>query len=251
MKKLSPLKKNTGLLIRIDDIAAHMKWDLIQKCEILFDELNIRPVLGVIPNNKDEEFLKYEKKDDFWDKVRVWQSKGWEISMHGFDHVYNADTMKKDFFGYGGKSEFYGHSLDHQKKRIEEGLKIFNKEKVNVRSFFAPNHTYDLNTFKALKTNGIDYVIDGYGLKPYSEFEINFIPQLFYKEIMLPFGIQTTQVHLNYMSNENFLNFVSFIKKNSSKIINFDKVIENIDNNILSKLSRVTIEKSLKLIRLF
>ena len=68
---------------------------------------------------------------------------------------------------------------------------------------------------------------------------------------MLPFGIQTTQVHLNYMSNENFLNFVYFIKKNSSKIINFDKAIENIDNNILSKLSRVTIEKSLKLIRLF
>ena len=114
MKKLSPFKKNTGLLIRIDDIAAHMKWDLIQKCEILFDELNIKPLLGVIPNNKDEEFLKYEKKDDFWHKVRVWQSKGWEISMHGFDHVYNSDTMKKDFFGYGGKSEFYGHSLDHQ-----------------------------------------------------------------------------------------------------------------------------------------
>ena len=66
-----------------------------------------------------------------------------------------------------------------------------------------------------------------------------------------PFGIQSTQVHLNYMSNENFLNFVSFIKKNSSKIINFDIAIENIDNNILSKLSRVTIEKSLKLIRLF
>ena len=119
MKKLSPFKKNTGLLIRIDDIAAHMKWDLIQKCEILFDELNIRPVLGVIPNNKDEEFLKYEKKDDFWHKVRVWQSKGWEISMHGFDHVYNSDTMKKDFFGYGGKSEFYGHPLDYQKKRID------------------------------------------------------------------------------------------------------------------------------------
>ena len=131
MKKLSSFKKNTGLLIRIDDIAAHMKWDLIQKCEILFDELNIKPLLGVIPNNKDKEFLKYEKKDDFWHKVRAWQSKGWEISMHGFDHVYNADTMKKDFFGYGGKSEFYGHSFDHQKKRIEEGLKIFKKEKVN------------------------------------------------------------------------------------------------------------------------
>ena len=141
--------------------------------------------------------------------------------------------------------------LNFKKKKIEEGLNIFKKEKINIRSFFAPNHTYDINTFKALKANGIDYVIDGYGLKPYSEFEINFIPQLFYKEIMLPIGIQSTQVHLNYMNDENFLNFVSFIKKNSKKIINFDKVIEKIDNNILSKLSRTTIEKSLKLIRSF
>ena len=45
MKKLSPLKKNTGLLIRIDDISAHMKWDLFQKCEILFDELNLKFLL--------------------------------------------------------------------------------------------------------------------------------------------------------------------------------------------------------------
>mgnify|MGYP003304200146 CR=1 FL=1 len=106
----------------------------------------------------------------------------------------------------------------HKNSQSDRPFKRYKLDK--IKSFFAPNHTYDLNTFKALKANGIDYVIDGYGLKPYSEFEINFIPQLFYKEIMLPFGIQTTQVHLNYMSNENFLNFVSFIKKNSSKIIN-------------------------------
>ena len=68
---------------------------------------------------------------------------------------------------------------------------------------------------------------------------------------MLPFGIQSTQVHLNYMKNENFLNFVSFIRKNSSKIINFETALDNIDNNIFSKLSRATIEKSLRIIRSF
>ena len=33
---------------------------------------------------------------------------------------------------------------------------------------------------------------------------LNFIPQLFYKEIMLPFGIQSTQIHLNYWKEEDF-----------------------------------------------
>ena len=32
--------------------------------------------------------------------------------MHGYNHIYDQETNKKDFFGYGGKSEFYGHSLD-------------------------------------------------------------------------------------------------------------------------------------------
>merc|ERR1711991_212139 len=107
--------------------------------------------------------------------------------------------IKKIFFEYGGKSEFYGHSLDSQSKKIKKGLDIFKKNNIKIRSFFAPNHTYDFNTFKALKANKIINVIDGYGLLPYHEFGINFIPQLFYKEIMLPYGIQSTQIHLNYI----------------------------------------------------
>ena len=43
------------ILIRFDDIAENMNWDLMNKCEILFDELNIKPVMGVIPNNKDKD----------------------------------------------------------------------------------------------------------------------------------------------------------------------------------------------------
>ena len=67
------IKSNTGLLIRMDDIAEHMNWKLMNKCETLFDKYNIRPLLGVIPNNKDEKLHIYEKKENFWQKVRLWQ----------------------------------------------------------------------------------------------------------------------------------------------------------------------------------
>ena len=134
--------------------------------------------------------------------------------MHGFTHVYDTETNKKDFFGYGGKSEFFGHSLEDQINKISNGLKIFQSEGVKIRSFFAPNHTYDLNTFKALKINKLNNIIDGYGFFPYTEYDIQFVPQLFYKEIMLPFGIQSTQVHLNYMNENNFIKFQKFILKN-------------------------------------
>ena len=240
---------NTGLLIRFDDISENMNWKFMQKSEEIFDKYNIKPLLGVIPNNKDKEFLGYEKKENFWQKVRNWQKKGWEISMHGLTHVYDTETNKKDFFGYGGKSEFYGHPFEVQVEKISKGLKIFHSEGIKIRSFFAPNHTYDFNTFKALKENNLNKTIDGYGFFPYEEFGIHFIPQLFYKEIMLPFGIQSTQVHLNYMNEENFTKFQKFILKNKKEIISFDEALNASNNGIFSKLTRFTSEKILKLLR--
>ncbi len=242
---------NTGMLIRFDDISDHMNWKLMNKSEEIFDKYNIKPLLGVIPNNKDKEFLNYEKKENFWQKVRNWQDKGWEISMHGLTHVYDKETNKKDFFGYGGRSEFYGHSLEVQIEKISKGLKIFQSEGIKIRSFFAPNHTYDINTFKALKENNLTKIIDGYGFFPYQEYGIHFIPQLFYKEIMLPFGIQSTQVHLNYMDENKFIKFQNFILRNKKKIINFDDALNASSNGLFSNLTRFTCEKILKIMRKF
>ena len=220
------------ILIRFDDIAENMNWHLMEKCEKIFDELNIKPVMGVIPNNKDKDLLVYPKKENFWQIVKKWQSKGWEIAMHGYNHIYDNDTNKKDFFEYGGRSEFYGHSLDKQSNKIKKGLEIFKKNDIKIRTFFSPNHTYDFNTFKALKLSGINEVIDGYGLKPYLENNIKFIPQLFYKPFFLPFGLQTTQIHLNYWTENEFNKFSELIYKNKKRIITYDDALK-----LLSKKS--------------
>ena len=220
------------ILIRFDDIAENMNWHLMAKCEKIFDELNIKPVMGVIPNNQDKDLLVYPKKENFWQIVKKWQLKGWEIAMHGYNHIYDNDTNKKDFFEYGGKSEFYGHSLNSQSKKIKKGLDIFKKNDIKIRTFFSPNHTYDFNTFKALKLSGINEVIDGYGLKPYLENNIKFIPQLFYKPFFLPFGLQTTQIHLNYWTENEFNKFSELIYKNKKRIITYDDALK-----LLSKKS--------------
>jgi predicted deacetylase len=245
------LNQFTGLLIRIDDVAENMKWGFMNRCESLFEKYNIKPLLGVIPKNKDKEFLSYPVNPNFWNKIREWQSKSWEISMHGFTHVYDQETNKKDFFGYGGRSEFFGHDYRTQLSRITKGLEKFKEEKINIRSFFAPNHTYDENTFAALKESGIKNVMDGYGLIPYTRNDLNFFPQLFYKEIFLPFGIQSTQIHLNYWRENDYVNFENFIKKNYKKIISFEQCLKKINNNIFSKLINFTTKNTLKSIRFF
>ena len=54
-------KANTGILIRFDDIAPNMNWVMMDKCERLLNEYNIKPVLGVIPKNEDKDLLNYSK----------------------------------------------------------------------------------------------------------------------------------------------------------------------------------------------
>ena len=249
IKKIT--SKYTGLLIRMDDISENMNWALMDKCEKLFDKFKIKPLLGIIPINKDPELLKFPKNDRFWERVENWKNKGWEITMHGCHHLYTQKSDKNDIFNYGGNSEFYGLDYSMQLNKIKAGLEEFKKREIKVRSFFAPNHIYDSNTLKALKDSDIKIIIDGYGLFPYYKNEILFIPQLFYKEIFLPFGIQSTQMHINEWNDEAYNNFEIFVKKNYSKILNLNNIIEVANPNSLQNLTNYLIEKTLKTVRLF
>ena len=249
IKKIT--SKNTGLLIRMDDIAENMNWHLMDKCELLFDKYQIKPLLGVIPKNRDPELLKYNKNYDFWKRVTDWKHKGWEITMHGCNHLYSQKSDKNDIFNYGGNSEFYGLDYQSQLDKIKIGLEEFKKREIKIRSFFAPNHIYDNNTLAALKNSGIKIIIDGYGLFPYYKDEILFVPQLFYKEIFLPFGIQSTQIHINYWNDDYFKNFEIFINKNYEKIINLDYIINVAHYNFFKNLTNYCVEKVLKTARLF
>ena len=241
------ISNQTGVLIRFDDVAENMNWNLMNKCEVLFKKFNIKPLVGVIPNNQDKELMENKYNKDFWKKVREWQRIGWEIAMHGYTHVYDTVVAhKNDYFNYGGGSEFYGHSLEEQKIRLKKGLKKFEEENIKVRVFFAPNHIYDRNTLLALKSLGINQVIDGYGLFPYNENEIIFTPQLFYKNIFMPFGFQSTQIHLNYWSDKDFLNFENLIKKKYKNIISYDQMLSNVNNGFTSHASRFITSRILR-----
>ena len=136
--------------------------------------------------------------------------------MHGFNHLYDTETNKKDYLIMAENPSSFGHSYEDQ---LFKGLKIFEQNNIKIEIFFAPNHTYDNNTFKALKNSGINKIIDGYGIMPFIFDGIKFVPQLFYKLYLLPYGIQSTQIHINNWTEQDFKKFENFIKKNK-KIIN-------------------------------
>ena len=81
---------------------------------------------------------------------------------------------------------------------------------------------------------------------PYVENQIKFIPQLFYKFYILPIGIQSTQIHLNYWKENDFEDFEKFINKNSNKIITYEEVLKKVNTSFFFKLIKKFTEVALK-----
>ena len=81
---------------------------------------------------------------------------------------------------------------------------------------------------------------------PYKFEGIKFVPQLFYNLYLLPFGIQSTQIHVNYWNDKDFINFKKFIEKHHNKVINANFAFSKISNNYLIKIINFTLKKLLK-----
>ena len=242
--------QKTGFIFRLDDIAPNMQWEMMDKVKKLFNTYNVKPILGVIPKNEDKELKLYPLCTfNFWNEMKNFKREGWEIAMHGYEHLYNIYCKKNDYMGYGGNSEFVGLPYEDQLKKLSSGSEIFKKNDLQTEIFFAPNHTFDINTVKACKSLGFKSIIDGYGLTPYYENEILFIPQLFYKLYSLPFGIQTIQIHLNYFTDKDYLNLEKFVEKNRKRIISYDEACRTVSNTFSDKIIRVFIKKALQLKR--
>ena len=245
----NPLK--CRIIIRLDDIAPNMNWDMMKRTKDLFKKYNVKPLIGVIPKNEDKELKSYPKCHfNFWNEIKNLQDDGWEVAIHGYQHIYSSNC-KGDYLGFGGNTEFAGYSYEEQFRRLTLGLDIFRERKIKVKTFFAPNHTFDKNTIKACKKLGINSIIDGYGIAPYYEDAVLFFPQLFHRLYVMPFGFQVLQIHLNYFTEKDFLNFEQFIKKNKKKIITFSEVNFIKSNSYFHKTTKYFIEKTLKFKRAF
>ena len=81
-------------LLRLDDACPTMDAARWQTIEDLFDLHAIKPLVAVVPDNRDPNLEKDTPDPAFWDKVRRWQHKGWTIALHGYQHVLRPTTAK-------------------------------------------------------------------------------------------------------------------------------------------------------------
>ncbi|AEE91896.1 conserved protein of unknown function [Tepidanaerobacter acetatoxydans Re1] len=212
-------------LIRLDDASEYMditRWD---KMEQILDLHNIKPIVGVIPNNQDNNLInKYKRDTGFWNKVKKWQEKGWTIALHGYNHVHLTDDGGVNPVNL--RSEFAGVSLNEQRDKIANGIKIFKKYNINPEVFFAPFHTFDMNTLEALKVeSNIRIVSDTIANDIYKSGDFYFIPQQSGHVQKLPFKVVTFCYHPNNMKDNNFKRLDFFIEENRDRFADFKELL--------------------------
>lgn len=211
-------------LLRLDDACETMsreKWNRVEK---LLDKYKIKPLVGVIPFNQDTN-LKIDSFDyEFWKKVKDWEKKEWEIGLHGYNHVYISKSGGINPINQ--RSEFAGVDYIQQFEKIKQGYKIFQKRNIKPKVFFAPSHTFDLNTLKALKeVTEINIISDTIANDIYKENDFYFIPQQTGRVRNLPFKVVTFCYHPNSMLENDFIILENFIRKYKRKFIKFNDLI--------------------------
>lgn len=222
MNKIYSKEKNMYLL-RLDDASEYMNHKNWNRMKKILDQYGIKPIFGIIPNNMDSGLMIYNKSDCFWDKINEWIKQGWVPALHGYSHILQPGGGKMN--PVNGKSEFVGLSLDKQKEKIRQGIKILHAHGINPFVFFAPAHTFDENTLKAIKEESqIRIISDTIAWDIYYQHGFYFIPQQSGKVRKTPFRITTFCYHPNNMTNKSFYELENFIRKNREKFGNFSDI---------------------------
>lgn len=208
--------------IRMDDITPDMDWAKFLRFKELCDLYQVKPLIGVVPDNHDEMLSIDEPRKDFWDYLIQLQKEGWMIAQHGCTHIYS--TKKKGCFPLNALSEFAGRSYEEQYETLKKGRAILEKNNIHTDIFMAPAHSYDKNTLKALKKCGFNKITDGFGDKPYEWMGFTFYPISFRQSNSLNStkeGCTTFVVHANTMNDKDFERYEKMFEQHKDRLISY------------------------------
>lgn len=205
-------------IVRFDDICPGMHWGNFQRFEDFFaTDRRIKPLLGVVPENRDPKLTVQAERKDFWSQVRHWRDLGWTLAQHGYTHEYALNDG--GILKVGNKSEFAGLPYAMQYSKLAQGQRILKEQGVWQPYFMAPSHSFDYDTLRALKSLGFAAITDGYGVYPYELGGIVAVPQLFATPRHFGFGIYTLCLHVNTMSAHQIDTTLCFIQTNAARFI--------------------------------
>ena len=191
-----PFLSECHYLLRFDDICPTMNWAIWEAIERHLVLHDVRPILAVVPDNRDSKLMCDPPLPEFWDRVRRWQEMGYTIALHGYQHVYV--NQERGLTRLTPQSEFAGLSYQEQQAKLQKAVAIFAEQGVRVDAFVAPSHSFDRTTLKVLAELGVKVVSDGLWPWPHADKNGMFwVPQQLWDFRRRPAGTWTVCNHHN------------------------------------------------------
>ena len=215
-----------NISIRMDDITPDMDWAKFLRFKELCDLYQVKPLIGVVPENQDAMLHIDEERDDFWEYLLQLEKEGWVIAQHGYTHIYS--TKKKGCFPLNAISEYAGKPYEEQLANLKKGKQILESHGIYTDIFMAPAHSYDKNTLKALKEVGFSKLTDGFGDRPYEWKGLTFYPISFKQSNSLKQerGYTTFVIHANTMNEKDFERYEKLLAEHKDKLISYQDYLK-------------------------
>lgn len=218
--------------IRMDDITPDMDWAKFMRFKALCDQYQIRPLIGVVPDNMDNNLHITEPgaapAKDFWQYLETLRREGWCIAQHGVTHVYA--TRKMGCFPLNRLSEFAGIPYEEQYEALRRGRDLLRGHGIRTDIFMAPAHSFDRNTLKALKKLGFRRMTDGFGDGPYIRQGMIFYPISYRQGSVLKNiekkGYTTFVVHANTMSDGDFERYEQLFAAHRDRLLSYADLLK-------------------------
>ncbi|HEU5295304.1 MAG TPA: DUF2334 domain-containing protein [Burkholderiaceae bacterium] len=209
-------------VVRFDDICPTMNWPVWARLERILHRHRVRPVMSVVPDNRDPGLAVGPEVGDFWARVRAWQAAGWTIALHGHQHLYC--TRSAGLIGINGFSEFAGLAEEAQRTKLEQGLSIFAREGVRADAWVAPAHSFDEVTVRLLVSAGVNVISDGFYWRPVTRLGAIWVPQQLWRVRSLPWGTWTVCYHHNHFDDAAIARFEGEIAAYADRIVGLREV---------------------------
>jgi predicted deacetylase len=210
-------------LIRFDDLCPTVDGARWAGNEALVRRLGIKPLVAVVPENRDPELVRGKADPGFWEHLRELQAEGWTLGLHGFQHLCEAH-------GWGlvplhDRSEFAGLSEWEQHYKLERGLAILRGHGLAPTVWVAPRHGFDATTLRVLKSLGIEIVSDGLGLFPFQQDGMLWLPQQLWSGEERAQGLWTILIHTNTQTDAEFDRLAGFLEEHAADVITVEQAM--------------------------
>ncbi len=220
-----PPPKTAKYLIRFDDICPTMNWAVWSEIEAVLTENRLKPILAVVPDNQDPVLRVDAPKEDFWERARQWQARGWTLALHGFQHKYTA--RRPGIITIEKLTEFAGFPAVDQEEKIRSGVEVFEREGIRPQVWIAPNDSFDGTTVSLLPRFGIRIICDGFFRVPFvCRRKMVWVPQQLYGFRPAPAGIWTVGYHCNHWTTSDVERFRKDLIQYRADIWALDEIMQ-------------------------